>query len=165
MWGIAPCITLETLMSEWMWWLPWNDAAVSSEKCLPYNSCAAGCRVQHIFIIKVMNLIANWQPNGNCRPWYWEKIAYKATPERAAFKFIHPFRHWGEHRNCRVFCLACLVQMDGASVFLYLRTRSVLWGELCLTKKKKRPCCLRFTWWGFRKKSILFSLKIVLLIK
>lgn len=109
-------------MSEWMWWLPWNDAAVSCEKCLPYDSCAAGRGVQHIFIIKVMNLIANWQPNGNCRPWYWEKIAYKATPERAGFKFIHPFRHWGEHRNCRIFCLGCLVQMDDTLVFLYLRT-------------------------------------------
>lgn len=59
-----------------------------------------------------MNLIANWQPNGNCRPWYWEKIAYKATLERAGFKFIHPFRHWGEHRNRRIVCLACLAQTN-----------------------------------------------------
>lgn len=148
MWVIGPCITLETLMSERMWWLPRNDAAASSEKCLPYDSCAAGRGVQHIFIIKVMNLIANWQPNGNCRPWYWEKIAYKATPERAGFKFIHPFRHWGEHRNCRVFCLACLVQMDDTSVFLYLRTRysvMLLFFSFFFFNKNKWPCCLNFT--------------------
>lgn len=69
-----------------------------------------------------MNLIANWQPNGNCRPWYWEKIAYKATLERTSFKFIHPFRHWGEHRNHRIFCLVCLVQMNDTWAF-YSRVR------------------------------------------
>lgn len=72
-----------------------------------------------------MNLITNWQLNGNCRPWYWEKIAYKATLERRGFKFTHPFRHWGEHWNHRIFCLACLVQMNDILVF-YLKTRDSL---------------------------------------
>lgn len=102
-----------------------KDLAVSSEKCFSYSFCAAGRGIKYIFIIKVMNLITNWQPRGNCRPWYLEKIAYKATLERRSFKFTHPFRHWREHRNHRVFCLACLLQMNDIW-FFYLEARDCL---------------------------------------
>lgn len=71
-----------------------------------------------------MNLITNWQPNGNYRPWYGEKIAYKATLERRGFKFIHPFRHWGEQESEDTL-FACLVQMNDIWAF-YLKARDSL---------------------------------------